>query len=113
MTILVVSHHPDPPEAFTFVSRLVSFVSSGGLAGLLGAIEERRYSHFGLLAQFYPGPRMEIADMTTNASARGKSSVSVKSMRASQPSGVMRLSRSAAPPVSSSVGRPDGKLMTP
>ena len=34
-------------------------------------------------------------------------------MRASQPAGVMALSRASAPPVSFMVGRPDGRLTTP
>src|SRR5215471_18942431 len=53
------------------------------------------------------------AEMTTNACANGPSSVTVTSMRASQPGGVIALSRSSAPPVSAMVGRPDGRLTTP
>ena len=56
-----------------------------------------------------PGPR----EMTTKAWAIGPSSVMVRSIRASQPAGVIACSRASAPPVSCMVGRPDGRLTTP
>src|SRR4051812_5139657 len=51
--------------------------------------------------------------MTTSACAIGPSSVMVRSIRASQPSGVIAASRASAPPVSAMVGRPEGRLITP
>ena len=57
--------------------------------------------------------RAGLREITTNAWAIGPSSVMVKSMRGSQPAGVMALSRASAPPVSFMVGRPDGRLTTP
>src|SRR5215813_6360123 len=53
------------------------------------------------------------AEITTNAWASGPSSVTVTSMRASWPAGVIALRRSSAPPVSFIVGRPEGRLTTP
>src|SRR5436305_15212228 len=54
-----------------------------------------------------------IAEIMTRACATGPSSVIVTSIRASQPGGVIASSRLRAPPVSSIVGRPDGRLTTP
>ena len=53
------------------------------------------------------------AEITTKAWAIGPSSVMVRSMRGSQPAGVIALRRASAPPVSFMVGRPDGRLTTP
>ena len=59
-----------------------------------------------------PAP-MATAEMITKACAIGPSSVMVRSMRASKPLGVIASRRRLAPPVSSMVGRPDGRLTTP
>ena len=53
------------------------------------------------------------AEITTNAKAVGPSSVMLMSICASHPAGVIACSRLSAPPVSFSVGRPDGRLTTP
>ena len=54
-----------------------------------------------------------MASMMTNACAQGWSSVNVRWMRALCPAGIMASSRAFAPPVSASVGAPEGALTTP
>src|SRR5690606_15840870 len=54
-----------------------------------------------------------IASMMTKACAQGWSSVNVRWICALCPSGTIWARRCAAPPVSASVGAPDGALTTP
>src|SRR5215470_2107220 len=96
-----------------------------GYQDIVIAIPEPFRSHSGALPERSPlvlgrstaardqGDPIGTAEITTSACAIGPSSVMVTSFRASQPAGVIALSRLSAPPVSFMVGRPEGRLTTP